>query len=171
MAGEVIDHHTFRFLLPEIGGGRPVINYSGGTEVSGGSLVNLFVKPIVPNLFNAPAPGIALSIRHDDGSIVEETGHEIGELKIDNIFPGMSHGLWEAPDIYLETYWSRIPGSWSHGDHVQKHGVFSEIRGRANDVIELSGRRIGPSEIEATLSNLPELVAAAAVGLPDESQG
>ncbi len=170
-AGEVIDPGTFIYLFHDIGGGKPVINYSGGTEVSGGLLVNVPVKPIAPSLFNASGPGISLSIRHEDGSKVEETREEVGELAIDGIFPGMTHGLWEAPDVYLSTYWARFPGCWSHGDLVQKHEDFWEIRGRADDVLKLSGRRIGPSEIEALLVNVSDIEAVAAIGLPDDRQG
>ncbi|MCG8355193.1 MAG: AMP-binding protein, partial [Kiloniellales bacterium] len=160
------------YLFRTVGGGtRPIINYTGGTEVSGGLLTNVLVKPIAPCVFNAAAPGVALSIRAEDGTVLAADSAEPGELAIDNVFPGMTRGLWQDPQTYVETYWTRFPGAWSHGDLVQCRGGYWDLRGRADDVMKIAGRRIGPAEVEAAVSDISGLAAVAAVGLPDPRQG
>lgn len=160
-AGEILDPDLFRFLHGTINDGRlPVVNYSGGTEVSGGLLSNVLLRPIRPSGFNSVAPGVDLRIVPDGGD------PDTGEMVLANVFPGMTASLWQDETTYLETYWSTRPGLWSHGDIVTRKDGHHDIVGRADDVLKLSGRRIGPSEVEAAALACVGVAEAAAVALP-----
>jgi acetyl-CoA synthetase len=96
----------------------------------------------------------------------------VGELVIRGPWPGMTRGFWKDPDRYLETYWSRLPGTWVHGDwaEIDADG-FWYIRGRSDDTIKVAGKRLGPAEVEAAALAHPSVAAAAAVGVPHEIKG
>jgi acetyl-CoA synthetase len=96
----------------------------------------------------------------------------IGELVVRNTFPGMTHGFWRDPERYLDTYWRRWDGVWVHGDlaSVDPQGMW-RIHGRSDDTIKLSGRRVGPAEIEAALLRDPRIAEVAVIGVPDELRG
>jgi len=168
--GEAWDEPTWRWLFETVGGSRrPIINYSGGTEVGGGLLVSYPFLPMVPASFNAPLPGLDVAVLDAEGKPV--TG-EVGELAVLNTFPGMTHAFWHDRERYLETYWSRWDGVWVHGDlaSVDDHGTW-RIHGRSDDTIKVSGRRVGPAEIEAALLKDRRIVEAAAIGAPDARRG
>jgi acetyl-CoA synthetase len=80
--------------------------------------------------------------------------------------------MWKEPDRYLETYWSRWPGVWWHGDwaSIDAEGRWF-LHGRSDDTIKLAGKRLGPAEVETALVEHPAVVEAAAIGLPDELKG
>jgi len=87
-------------------------------------------------------------------------------------WPGMTRGFWKEPDRYLETYWERFPDTWVHGDwaSVDDDG-FWYLHGRSDDTLNVAGKRIGPAEIESVVVALPEVMMAAAVGIPDPVKG
>ena len=97
---------------------------------------------------------------------------EVGELVCTKPWPGMTRGLWNDPERYLETYWSRWPDVWWHGDFasVSDDGQWF-LHGRSDDTIKLAGKRLGPAEVETASSAHPAVVEAAAVGVPDELKG
>jgi acetyl-CoA synthetase len=168
--GEPWDPDSWWWYFREIGGGRlPIVNYSGGTEVSGGIVGCNLVTPIKPASFNGPCPGIA-------ADVVDATGRplrgEVGELVIRRPQPGMTRGFWNDPDRYVETYWSRLPGVWVHGDWavVDPDGYWF-IRGRSDDTLKIAGKRVGPAEVEAAATAHPAVVEAAAIGVPHEIKG
>jgi acetyl-CoA synthetase len=84
----------------------------------------------------------------------------------------MTRGIWRDPQRYLETYWSRWPGVWWHGDwaSIGEDGQWF-LHGRSDDTIKVAGKRLGPAEVETVLVEHPAVVEAAAVGLPDEVKG
>ncbi len=84
----------------------------------------------------------------------------------------MTRGMWKEPERYLETYWSRWPGVWWHGDwaSIDADGRWF-LHGRSDDTIKLAGKRLGPAEVETALVGHPAVVEAAAVGMPDEQKG
>lgn len=97
---------------------------------------------------------------------------EVGELTVRNTFPGMTHAFWRDRDRYLETYWSRWDGVWLHGDLASVDGDGTwRIHGRSDDTIKLSGRRVGPAEIETALLKDSRIAEAAVIGVPDQRRG
>jgi acetyl-CoA synthetase len=168
--GEAWDEPTWHWLFEQVGQSRrPIINFSGGTEVGGGMLISYPFLPMPPVSFTAALPGVDAAVFDQDGKPVVG---EIGELVLRNTFPGMTHAFWQDRDRYLATYWERWDGIWQHGDlaSVEEDGTW-RIHGRSDDTIKVSGRRIGPAEIEAALLKDARIVEAAAIGVPDEQRG
>ena len=84
----------------------------------------------------------------------------------------MTQGLWNEPERYLETYWSRWPGIWLNGDRAIRYEDGSwELLGRSDDVLKIAGRRLGPVEVESVAIGSGQVVIAAAVGIPDPIRG
>jgi acetyl-CoA synthetase len=146
----------------------PVINVSGGTEV-GCFLAPHVVESIAPCSLGGPALGCAVDVVDDDCHPVRGV---VGELICRRPWPAMTRGMWKDPDRYLETYWSRWPGVWWHGDwaSIDANGRWY-LHGRSDDTIKVAGKRLGPAEVETALVEHPAVVEAAAVGLPDELKG
>lgn len=168
--GEAWNPEPWHWLFERVGGGRiPIINYSGGTEISGGIVVGNMLTPLKPCAFAGPPPGIAADVVDEEGNPVRE---EVGELVIRRPWIGMTRGFWQDPDRYVATYWSRIPGMWVHGDFaaIDEDGLWY-ILGRSDDTINVAGKRVGPAEVESVLVEHPNVVEAAAVGVPDEIKG
>lgn len=169
-AGEVIDPEHFIWFSQAFGGGRcPVINYTGGTEVSGALLANVVVGPIFPSGFNAVSPAIELDVLGEDGRPITD---QVGELVIRKPFVGMTLPFWRDHERYLETYWSRWPDLWVHGDLAlrRKDGVFF-LLGRSDDTLKIAGKRLGPAEVEAIVLEHPDAAEAAAIGIADAVKG
>jgi acetyl-CoA synthetase len=168
--GEPWDPESWRWLFDAAGGGRlPIINYSGGTEVSGGLVSGNVLTPMAPCSFAGPPPGIA-------ADVVDEHGHpvrgQVGELVVRAPWIGMTRGFWGDPERYERTYWSRFPGVWLHGDWaaVDERGLWY-ILGRSDDTIKIAGKRLGPAEVESVLTEHAAVVEAAAIGVPDATKG
>ncbi|OLC52463.1 MAG: AMP-dependent synthetase [Chloroflexi bacterium 13_1_40CM_4_68_4] len=168
--GEPWNPEPWRWYFRVVGEERaPIINYSGGTEVSGGILGCTTWTPIRSTAFSGPVPGI-------DADVVDERGRSVrgavGELAIRKPWPGMTRGFWKDPDRYLATYWSRVPDLWVHGDwaRVDDKG-FWYIEGRSDDTLKVAGKRVGPAEVESAAVAHPAVLEAAAVGVPHEIKG
>lgn len=168
--GEPWNPAPWLWLFETVGGGqRPIINYSGGTEISGGILMGNPVLPLKPAAFSAPCPGIAADVVDEQGRSIRG---EVGELVIREPWIGMTRGFWQDPDRYEATYWDRFPGLWVHGDWamVDQDGMWY-ILGRSDDTIKIAGKRLGPAEVESALVAHPAVVEAAAIGIPDKVKG
>ncbi|MGV9711472.1 AMP-binding protein [Gordonia sp. NPDC003424] len=168
--GEAWDDPTWWWLFDDFGSKRrAIINYSGGTEVGGGLLVGYPCFPAAAAAFNGPLPGIDTAVLDDNGTAIVG---EIGELAVRNTFPGMTHSFWGDHDRYLATYWQRFDGVWIHGDlaSVDANGMW-RIHGRSDDTLKLSGRRVGPAEIETAVLRDPRVAEVAVIGVPDEMRG
>ena len=168
--GEPWDMKSWRWLFENVGGSRlPIINYAGGTEISGGILGGNVLTPIKPCAFSGALPGIAADVVDDSGKSVID---QVGELIIRAPWIGMSRGFWKDPERYLQTYWRQIPGVWVHGDwaFVDADG-FWYILGRSDDTIKVAGKRIGPAEIESAVVQHPQIAEAAVIGIPDDLKG
>jgi acetyl-CoA synthetase len=168
--GEPWDPESWWWLFREVGGGRlPIVNYSGGTEVAGGIVGCNVISPIKPAGFNGPCPGTAADVADPEGRPLRDA---VGELVIRAPEPGMTRGFWRDPDRYVETYWSRFPGTWLHGDWaiVDEDGHWF-IRGRSDDTLKVAGKRVGPAEVEAAATAHPAVVEAAAIGVPHAVKG
>jgi len=168
--GEPWNPEPWRWLFEVAGGGRlPIINYSGGTEVSGGLVVGNVITPLKPAAFAGPPPGIAADVVDDQARPVR---NQVGELVVRAPWIGMTRGFWHDPERYEQTYWSRFPGVWVHGDWaaIDDDGLWY-ILGRSDDTIKIAGKRLGPAEVESVLVEHPAVLEAAAIGVPDELKG
>jgi len=167
--GEPIDVDSWVWLYNAIGK-NPIINYSGGTEISGGIVGNYVIREIKPSSFNGASPGMEVSVYDDDGKPAKPFTE--GELVVLSVWPGMTRGFWRDEERYLRTYWSRWEGVWVHGDlaYYDNEG-FLYIVGRSDDVIKVAGKRIGPAEIEDTVNSHPLIVESACIGIPHEVKG
>jgi acetyl-CoA synthetase len=168
--GEPWNPEPWWWYFREVGEGRcPVINYSGGTEVSGGIVGGNVIGPIKPASFSGPCIGTAADVVDDSGRPVRGA---VGELVIRAPLPGMTRGFWHDRSRYEETYWSRWPGIWAHGDwaSIDADG-FWYIQGRSDDTLKVAGKRVGPAEVESAAVSHPAVLEAAAIGVPHEIKG
>jgi len=152
------------------GKGRiPIVNISGGTEVGACFLSVSPVEPTKPCSLGFPALGQAMDVYGPDGRPVRG---EVGELVCTQPWPGMTRGIWGDDERYLETYWRRFPGVWTHGDwaSVDADGYWF-LHGRSDDTLNIAGTRIGPAELESAALNDPTVAEAAAIGVPHEVKG
>jgi acetyl-CoA synthetase len=152
------------------GGGRiPIVNISGGTEVGACFLSVTPMAPTKPCSLGFPALGEDMDVFDEQGRPLRR---EVGELVCKRAWPGMTRGLWGDPDRYLETYWSRFPGVWTHGDwaSIDEDGYWY-LHGRSDDTLNIAGKRIGPAELESAAVNHPAVAEAAAIGVPHEVKG
>ena len=168
--GETWNPDPWLWLFHTAGRGRlPILNYSGGTEISGGILCGNVLTPLKPCSFSGPVPGMAAAVVDEQGREVEG---QVGELVIRQPWIGMTRGFWRDPQRYLDTYWSRWPHTWVHGDWaaIDRDGLWY-VLGRSDDTIKIAGKRVGPAEVESILVSHPAVREAAAVGVPDEVKG
>lgn len=169
--GEPWNPAPWWWLFEKVGNSKlPIINYSGGTEISGGILMGNPLLPIKPCSFPAPCLGI-------DVGILDETGKQVakgtvGELSIRQPWIGMARGFWQEPERYVETYWNRFEGIWVHGDWaMQDADGHYYILGRSDDTLKVAGKRVGPAEVESLLVAHERVAEAAVIGVPDEIKG
>jgi acetyl-CoA synthetase len=168
--GEPIDPDTWGWVMEKVGGGRcPLINLSGGTEIFGCFLLPLPVQPLKPSTLGGPGLGMAIDVYNDEG---EPVRGEIGYLVCKKPSPSMTRGFWNEPERYIEAYWSRWPGVWYHGDwaSVDEDGYWY-LHGRADDVIKVAGKRLGPAEVESVINEHSSVRESACIGLPHELKG
>ena len=168
--GEPWDAPSWLWFFRNIGQGRcPIINISGGTDIIGCFMAPLPICPQKPATLVGPALGMDVDVVDDECKPIRG---KMGYLIARSHAPSMTRGLWKAPEKYIETYWSRWPNIWDHGDWVivDQDGYWF-ILGRADDVIKVAGRRIGPSEIEGALMKHPAAAEAAAIGVPHDIKG
>ncbi len=168
--GSPWDPESWRWLYKHVLDSRkPILNYSGGTEISGGILCGNFFRPLKPCAFSGPVPGM-------DADVVDPTGNpvrgEVGELVIRKPWIGMTRGFWNDRQRYLDSYWSRFEDVWLHGDFaaIDDDGLWY-ILGRSDDTIKVAGKRLGPAEVEAVLNAHDAVAESAAIGVPDEVKG
>jgi acetyl-CoA synthetase len=126
--------------------------------------------PTVPGTATRPIPGILIDIVTKAGEQVDT--NEGGYLVVRHPWPSMLRTLWGDDERYKKTYWSEIPGMYFAGDGARRdeHGYFW-IMGRVDDVINVSGHRLGTAEIESALVSHPAVAEAAVVGRPDDLKG
>ncbi|MGH3431327.1 MAG: AMP-binding enzyme, partial [Thermocrispum sp.] len=146
----------------------PVINFSGGTEVGGSFLAPYPVEEIRSCSLGGPSLGMDVDVVDDDGRSVRG---RVGELVCRQPWPSMTRSVWRDPRRYLESYWSRFPSLWHHGDFALVEDGQWYILGRSDDVMNVAGKRLAPAEVESVLTAHPAVSEAAAVGIPDATKG
>jgi acetyl-CoA synthetase len=168
--GETWNPDPWWWYFDVVGDGQcPIINYSGGTETSGGIVSGFTIMPTKPCAFSGPVPGMV-------ADVVDEVGQPIrsgvGELIVREPWVGMTNGIWKDPARYEETYWSRLPDVWVHGDYAEiDDDGFWFIRGRSDDTLNIAGKRIGPAELESAAVAHSLVREAAAIGVPHPVKG
>ena len=168
--GSPWDPESWRWLFENVlDSSKPILNYSGGTEISGGIVCGTFLTPLKPGAFSGPVVGMDADVVNDQG---EPVRGEVGELVIRQPWIGMTRGFWGDNERYLDSYWRRFPGLWTHGDFaaIDDDGLWY-ILGRSDDTIKVAGKRLGPAEVEAVLNAHPAVLESAAIGVPHDIKG
>lgn len=170
-AGEPWNPEPYRWFFEQVGGGRcPLVNYSGGTETSGGILSCTVTRPIKLCGFNWAIPGMGATVLDESGQ--EAPPDRVGELSLRVPWIGMTRSFWQADERYREAYWSRFPGVWVHGDWVSRDAEGHWwIHGRSDDTLKIAGKRLGPAEYESVLVGHPAVLEAAAIAVPHAVKG
>jgi len=170
--GEPWDPESWRWFYDHVGGGEaPIINISGGTEVFGCFLMPMPIQSLKPTTLGGPGLGMDIDIVDASGESVA-ADHERGYLVARSSCPSMTQSLWEGDERYLDEYWSRWDDLWNHGDwaQVDEDGLWF-LHGRADDAVNVAGRKVGPAEVEGALIDHEAVNQAAVVGVPDETTG
>jgi acetyl-CoA synthetase len=167
--GEPWDTESWTYLFNVLGEGKvPICNISGGTDIIGCFLASHPAMPMKPRCLYKGL-GMSVSVYDESGKEIEDS---IGYLVAEQHLPSMTRGLWHAEEKYLETYWSRFPGVWFHGDWAeQKDGGYFYLYGRADDVIKIAGKRVGPGEVEDVVARVNGVRECAVAGVPDSTKG
>ena len=169
--GEPWTEKPWKWLFQVIGKSKvPIMNSAGGTEVSGSILHCCLHRPFKVGSFNAPIPGMSADILNLDGKKVST--NEMGELVMRKSSIGLTKSLWNDDKRYIDNYWSVIKDYWVHGDLASRDADGHwYLHGRSDDTIKVSGKRIGPSELESVIVKSGKAKEVAAVGIPDENKG
>jgi len=168
--GEPWNPDPYRWLHERVGGSRvPIVNISGGTEVGACFLSTCITEPVKPVALGFPALGADLDVVDPEGNPVRG---EVGELVCRRPWPGMTRGIWGDDERYLDAYWRRFPGIWTHGDwaSIDEDGYWF-LHGRSDDTLNIAGKRIGPAELESAAIGSGIVAEAAAIGVPHEVKG
>lgn len=172
--GEPINPHVWLWYFEKIGGGRcPVVDTWWQTE-TGGILIsaapNLGLIPLKPGSATFPLPGIEADVLNDEGKPAK--CGEKGYIVIHRPWPGMLQTLYHDEERYKQVYWAKFPGFYYAGDYCVKddEGYFW-LLGRADEVLKVSGHRLGTIEIEDALVSHSAVAEAAVAGKVDEIKG
>ncbi|AMK09777.1 MAG: acetate--CoA ligase [Pseudodesulfovibrio sp.] len=170
--GEPINPEAWLWYHKNIGGGKlPIVDTWWQTE-TGGIMISAmpYATPLKPGSATLALPGISAKIVRRDGT--QADANEGGHLIIDKPWPGMLRNVWGDTDRYKSTYFAGFPGAYEAGDgaRVDEDGYFW-IMGRLDDVINVSGHRMGTAEIESALVAHPDVAEAAVVGMPHDIKG
>jgi acetyl-CoA synthetase len=168
--GEPWNRVPYLWLFERVGGGRaPIVNISGGTEVGACFLSTCITEPVKPVALGFPALGMDMDVFDADGEPVRGA---VGELVCKRPWPGMTRGIWGDDDRYVDSYWRRYPGVWTHGDwaSIDDDGYWF-LHGRSDDTLNIAGKRIGPAELESAAVSHRAVAEAAAIGVPHDVKG
>ena len=168
--GEPLDNDSWWWLYEKVGNKKiPIINLSGGTEI-GGAMLSVFPgMKLKPSTVGIPVPGMNLDvIDANQNSVKGENGY----LVIKSPWPAMTRSLLNDDERYFETYWSKFENIWFHGDYVyvDKDNLWY-MRGRTDDVINVSGHRMSTAEIEHVVISNTKISDAASIAIPDDITG
>jgi acetyl-CoA synthetase len=170
--GEPINPEAWMWYHEHIGKSKlPIVDTWWQTETGGIMISGLpFATPLKPGSATRPLPGIDAAILREDGT--EAAANEGGHLVIRKPWPGMLRGVYRDPGRYKKTYFTRYEGIYDPEDGARKDedGYFW-VMGRLDDVINVSGHRLGTAEIESALVAHPQVAEAAVVGAPHEIKG
>ncbi|MFH1081378.1 MAG: acetate--CoA ligase [Pseudomonadota bacterium] len=171
--GEPINPEAWNWYYNVIGRGEcPIVDTWWQTE-TGGILITPLpgAIPIKPGMATLPFPGVWPALVNDEGKEFKET-EASGALVIKKPWPGLMRGVYGDPKRFQETYFEQFPGYYTAGDGARrdKDGYY-QITGRIDDVINVSGHRMGTAEVESALVAHPKVAEAAVVGYPHDIKG
>ncbi len=171
--GEPINPEAWKWYHKHIGQGRcPVMDTWWQTETGGFVICPLPITPLRPGSATKPFFGNEVAIVDDQGNEVK-TGEE-GNLVIKNPWPGMTAGVYRDPDRFVKNYWEKYKekGWYFTGDSAKRdENGYYWIIGRVDDVIKVSGYRLGTAEIESIMISHPSVAESAAVAVPHDIKG
>jgi len=169
--GEPINPEAWRWYHRVIGNEKcPIMDTWWQTETGMFMITPMPCVPLKPGSGTKPFPGLQMDVLDDDGNPVKT--NEEGYLVVKNPWPSMLRTIWKDPDRYVEQYWSKYEGMYLTGDSAKKdEDGYYWIIGRVDDVIKVSGYRLGSAEIESALVSHPAVAEAAAIALPHEVKG
>jgi len=169
--GEPWTEDAWRWLFQRVGGESvPILNYCGGTECFGGIISSSILEPMKPGTFSGPMPGTGAMVVDAEGN--QAAPGVLGELVMTTPSIGNTRGLWRDNERYLDGYWGMYGDKWRQGDWamIDEDGYWY-VTGRSDDVINISGKRTGPTEIEGALMSSGRVSEAAVIGVPDAVKG
>jgi len=169
--GEPINPEAWRWFYKNIGKDKcPIMDTWWQTETGGFMISPMPAMPLKPGSGTKPLPGIEAEVVNEEGKPVAD-GEE-GFLVLKKPWPSMMRTIFKDPDRYIQTYWSKFPGLYFVGDSARrdKDGYFWII-GRVDDVIKVSGYRLGTAELESAFITHHAVAEAAVIGLPHELKG
>jgi acetyl-CoA synthetase len=169
--GEPINPEAWRWYHETIGNSEcPIMDTWWQTETGMFMITPMPTVPLKPGSGTRPFPGILMDILDDDGNPV--ANGEEGNLVIKNPWPSMMRTIYGDDERYKTQYWSKYPGYYLTGDSAKRdEDGYYWVIGRVDDVIKVSGYRLGTAEIESALVSHPSVAEAAAIGLPHELKG
>ncbi len=167
--GEPWDNESWKWLFEHYGGSKvPICNISGGTDIIGCFLASTPAMPLKPRCLYRGL-GMNVSVYDEEG---KDTLNQVGYLVSKSHCPSMTRGILGSDSRYLDSYWSKFKGVWYQGDwaEMDEDGYFF-LYGRADEVIKVAGKRVGPNEIEDSVNAVNGVVESAATGIPDPIKG
>jgi len=169
--GEPINPEAWRWYNEVIGDGKcPIMDTWWQTETGMFMITPMPCMPLKPGSGTKPFPGIEMDILDEEGNSVAD--NEEGFLVIKNPWPSMMRTIYGNDERYVEQYWQKYPGMYMTGDSARRDSDgYYWVIGRVDDVIKVSGYRLGTAEIESALVSYPDVAEAAAIGLPHELKG
>jgi len=168
--GEPINPEAWIWYYKHIGNEKCQIMDTWWQTETGHCVISpLPITPLKPGSATRPLPGLSADVYNEEGKPVQNAG---GNLVLTHPWPGMLRGIYKNPERYKETYWSKFEDTYLAGDVTRKDSDgFFWIQGRADDVLNVSGHRIGNSEVESALVSHPMVAEAAVIGKPHEIKG
>jgi acetyl-CoA synthetase len=170
--GEPINPEVWMWFYDVIGGSRcPLVDTYWQTETGGIIITPLpGATPLKPGSATFPFPGIEAEVLHDDGTPCKT--NESGYLVIKRPWPGLMRRVFGEPERFKNTYFTQFPGVYTTGDgcKIDEEG-YLWLQGRIDDVINVSGHRIGTAEVESALVSHQSVAEAAVVGMPHDIKG
>ena len=170
--GEPINPEAWRWYHDVVGGGRcPIIDMWWQTETGAGMISPLpAFTPLKPGSATFPLPGVEPQIVDGDGLV--QDGAAAGNLVIARSWPGQMRTVWGDHRRFFETYFQTFPGKYFTGDGARRDADgYYWITGRVDDVINVSGHRMGTAEVESALVLHAKVAEAAVVGMPHDIKG
>ncbi|NON63647.1 acetate--CoA ligase [Acidianus sp. RZ1] len=172
--GEPINPEAFNWFFNNVGRGEVDFGSTWWMTETGGIIISnlpgYYMIPMKPGSNGMPIPGI-------EADVVDEAGmpskpEERGYLVLKNPWPGMPLTILNDPERYVKVYWSKFPGLFYAGDYaVKDEDGYFWILGRADEVIKVSGHRLGTYELESAIIEHPAVAEAAVIGIPHEVKG